>query len=243
MDYAFLTDIGKLRRQNEDSVYINDKKLSFAIVADGMGGHKAGEIASRMAVDTIKSSLNRGRITDKTKIDDKLRKAFELANKKIYDYAEENSKLMGMGTTTVVAVIHNGKLTVANVGDSRAYIIKDNEIRQISEDHSYVWQLVMKGEITENQARRHPKRNYITRAMGTEKNVPVDVFSEEWNGGTVLLCSDGLSGLLDNYEMRNIVNEAESLQEAAEKLVSLANERGGNDNISVALMEEVITNI
>ncbi len=243
MNFAFLTDIGKLRRQNEDSVYVNDKKLSFAIVADGMGGHNAGEVASRMAVETIKSSLNRGRVTDKTDMEEKIRKAFDLANKKIYDYAEENSKLMGMGTTTVTALIHNGRLIVGNVGDSRAYIIKDNEIRQISVDHSYVWQLVMKGEITEKQAKRHPKRNYITRAMGTEKDVPVDVFSEDWNGGVVLLCSDGLSSLVDNYEMRNIITESESLQQAAEKLVGLANERGGTDNITVALMEEVITNI
>ena len=243
MNYAFLTDIGKLRRQNEDNVFVNDKKLSFAIVADGMGGHNAGEVASKMAIDVIKSSLNRGRITDKTNIQEKLRRAFNRANKKIYDYAEENSKLMGMGTTTVAEIIHNGKLIVGNVGDSRAYIIKNDEIRQISVDHSYVWQLVMKGEITEKQAKRHPKRNYITRAMGTAEDVEVDIFSEDWEGGVVLLCSDGLSGLVDNYEMKNIVAESESLQEAAQRLISLANERGGTDNISVALMEEVITNI
>lgn len=239
MNLTCLTDVGKLRRQNEDCVCVNEKKPYFAIVADGMGGHNAGEIASDMAVEAIRGHLNKGRITSKTNLEDKIREAFVIANKKIYDYAEDNSKLMGMGTTAVTAMIHNGRLVVANVGDSRAYIIKDNEIRQISIDHSYVWQLVMKGEITEQQAKRHPKRNYITRAMGTEKDIPVDVFSEEWNGGTVLLCSDGLSNLVDNYEMRNIIVDAKEIERAAQRLIDLANERGGSDNVSVALMREI----
>lgn len=237
MNFGYMTDIGKLRRQNEDNVFINDKEPYMVIVADGMGGHNAGEVASKMAIEVIQEKVLK---TRKRKIDyeDKIRDAFVAANKKIYDYAEENSKLMGMGTTSVTALVHNGKLVVGNVGDSRAYIIREDEIRQISIDHSYVWQLVMKGEITEQQAKRHPKRNYITRAMGTEKDVLVDTFCEEWEGGTVLLCSDGLSNLVDNYEMRNIVSESKSLQEAAEKLVELANSRGGNDNITVALMGE-----
>ena len=167
-----------------------------------------------------------------------MREAFTLANKKIYDYADENAKLMGMGTTTVTALVSGGKLIVGNVGDSRAYIIKDDDIRQISIDHSYVWQLVLRGEITEQQAKRHPKRNFITRAMGTEKEIEVDIFSEKWEGGVVLICSDGLSNLVENYEMKKIVSEATDLQEAAEKLAGLANERGGSDNITVALMGE-----
>lgn len=238
MNFGFMTDIGKLRRQNEDAVYVNEKEPYFVIVADGMGGHNAGEVASRMAIETIKDTLSKKTGRRKIDYENKMRDAYNLANKKIYDYAEENSKLMGMGTTTVTALLSGGKLIVGNVGDSRAYIIKDDDIRQISIDHSYVWQLVLRGEITEQQAKRHPKRNFITRAMGTEKDIEVDTFSEKWEGGIVLICSDGLSNLIENYEIKKIVSEAADLQEAAEKLVSLANERGGNDNITVALMGE-----
>ena len=235
MRFGFKTDIGKLRRQNEDSVYINESEPCFAIVADGMGGHNAGEVASRIAVDTISGVL----LDDKKKkidYDDKIRDAFVLANKKIYDYAEKNSKLMGMGTTTVAAVIDGKKAIVANVGDSRAYIIASGEIRQISVDHSYVWQLVARGDITEQQAKRHPKRNYITRAMGTDKNVCVDTFSVDFDDGIILLCSDGLTNLVENYEIKQITDMTDDLQEAADRLTELANERGGTDNITVALI-------
>ena len=239
MRFGFMTDIGKLRRQNEDNVFLNTNEPYLAIVADGMGGHNAGEIASTMAIDVISTRLVKIKKTKrKINCENKIRDAFVAANKKIYDYAEQNSKLMGMGTTSVVALIHDGNLYIGNVGDSRAYIIKDNDIRQISVDHSYVWQLVLKGEITEQQAKRHPKRNYITRAMGTEEDILVDTFCEEWEGGVVILCSDGLSNLVDNYEMRNIVLQSDDLQVAAQKLVDLANQRGGHDNITVALMGE-----
>ena len=238
MNFGFVTDIGKLRRQNEDAVYVNEKEPYFLVVADGMGGHNAGEVASSIAIETIKDALSKKTGRRKTDYENKIREAFVSANKKIYDYAEENSKLMGMGTTTVTALVSGGKLIVGNVGDSRAYIIKDDDIRQISIDHSYVWQLVIRGEITEQQAKRHPKRNFITRAMGTEKDIEVDTFSEKWEGGVVLICSDGLSNLVENYEMKKIVSEATNLQDAAEKLASLANERGGSDNITVALMGE-----
>ncbi len=239
MRFGNMTDIGKLRQQNEDNVFINETQPYMIVVADGMGGHNAGEVASKMAIEVVATKLAKIKKTKrKTNCEDKIRDAFVSANKKIYDYAEENSKLMGMGTTLVVALIHDDRLYVGNVGDSRAYIIKDNDIRQISVDHSYVWQLVIKGEITEQQAKRHPKRNYITRAMGTEESILVDTFSEEWTGGTVLVCSDGLSNLVDNWEMRDIVAETGDLHEAAKKLIDLANQRGGNDNISVALMGE-----
>lgn len=238
MNFGFVTDIGKLRRQNEDAVYVNEKEPYFLVVADGMGGHNAGEVASSIAIETIKDVLTKKPGRRKIDYEHKMLEAFTLANKKIYEYADENSKLMGMGTTTVTALISGGKLIVGNVGDSRAYIIKDDDIRQISIDHSYVWQLVLRGEITEQQAKRHPKRNFITRAMGTEKDIEADIFSEKWEGGVVLICSDGLSNLVENYEMKKIVSDATDLQEAADKLASLANERGGSDNITVALMGE-----
>lgn len=237
MKIGFKTDIGKLRRQNEDCVYVNAEDPFFAVVADGMGGHNAGEVASKIAVDTISEVLCS---CGKKRVDfeDKIRDAFVLANEKIYDYAEKNSKLMGMGTTTVAAVIDKNKLTIANVGDSRAYMINDKEIRQISVDHSYVWQLVQRGDITEQQAKRHPKRNYITRAMGTDKYVCVDTFCEDFEDGIILLCSDGLTNLVENYEIKQITDNTVDLQEAAEKLVELANDRGGTDNITVALISK-----
>lgn len=237
MRYGYLTDIGRLRRQNEDSVFVSEDDPLFAVVADGMGGHNAGEVASKMAVDTISEVLLACRKKKKVDYEDKLRDAFVLANKRIYEYAEANSKLLGMGTTAVTAILYGGRVIVGNVGDSRAYILKDGSIRQISVDHSYVWQLVMRGEITEQQAKRHPRRNYITRAMGTDKNVCVDTFSEDCSSGIILLCSDGLTNLVENFEIRDIVYGAEDLQKAAEELVALANERGGNDNITAALLK------
>ena len=237
MDFGFKTDIGKLRRGNEDSVIVNAEDPYFAVVADGMGGHNAGEVASKMAIDVISQVLLSGKTKKRPDYEDILRDAYVEANARIYEYAKENSKLMGMGTTTVTALVHGGKLWVGNVGDSRAYIITKKEIRQISEDHSWVWQLVKKGEITEQQAKRHPKRNYITRAMGTDIAVPMDVFYERYNGGVVLLCSDGLTNHLENYEIKKIVDESATLQEAADKLTDAANERGGSDNITVALFK------
>lgn len=237
MRIGFKTDIGKLRGSNEDSVLVNESEPVFAIVADGMGGHNAGEVASKLAVDTMAGVLLLAKKKKKIDFEDRLRDAFVLANKKIYDYAEKNSKLMGMGTTAVTALIYDGNLFVGNVGDSRAYILKDGEIRQISEDHSYVWQLVKKGEITEQQAKRHPKRNYITRAMGTDRNICVDTFCEKYDGGIVILCSDGLSNLVENYEIKDIVEDSSNLQDAADRLIDLANQRGGTDNITVALIE------
>ncbi len=236
MEFGFRTDIGKLRGGNEDSVKVHTTEPYFAVVADGMGGHNAGEIASQIAVDTISGELISKFKNKNPDMEDILRDAYVLANKKIYDYAETNSKLMGMGTTAVTAVINNGQLTIGNVGDSRAYIIKDGIIRQISEDHSYVWQLVKRGEITEQQAKRHPKRNFITRAMGTDKNTSVDTFCEEYSGGIIILCSDGLTNLVENYEIKKITEESKTLQDAADKLVDTANERGGTDNITVVLL-------
>ncbi len=237
MNITALTDIGKHRKRNEDYVSVGKTDdLIYAIVADGMGGHKAGEVASRMAVEMIEEEILK--INPKEdNIINKIKGAYIDANSKIYEYAEENQKVLGMGTTAVSAIIVKGKLIIANVGDSRAYMIDKKGIYQVSKDHSYVQQLIDSSVITKEQAMNHPKRNYITRAMGTEEGIKVDVFVKDYNGEIVLLCSDGLSGLVSDNEILEIVKKNEDFDKIANELTETANSKGGTDNITVALLK------
>lgn len=239
MRLGAVTDVGKVRKQNEDSMYADSNALcTYAVVADGMGGHQAGEVASSMAVDIIKNYIHNCLTGDLDYVEasEILRQGFIRANSMIYAYARDNYKVMGMGTTATAAMLFKNKLITAHVGDSRCYLIK-NGIRQITRDHSYVQELVMRGEITPEQAKHHPKRNYITRAMGTEETVKVDIGIYDYHGGIVLLCSDGLTTLVEDKEIEEVVEHCGSLQTAAESLVEMANQRGGNDNITVAAIE------
>lgn len=239
MKMKAVTNIGRHRKNNEDSYCIGENECGiFAVVADGMGGHLAGEVASAMAVESLKNSFESLDFKTEEEFYDKVRTAYEEANRKIYEFAEQNSKVMGMGTTAVSAFIFDKHLFVANVGDSRAYIIDKTSINQLTKDHSYVQQLVDSGVITKEQARNHPKRNYITRAIGTEEDVAVDIFKTDYNGQTILLCSDGLSGLISDDTILEIVNKEEDMEEIVNKLVEAANEEGGTDNITVALLKD-----
>lgn len=237
MKVASLTDIGRHRKRNEDSVRAGvTENIAYAIVADGMGGHLAGEVASAMAAELIEAEFVK--INPKTdNLINKIKGAYIDANSKIYKYAEDNSKVLGMGTTAVSTIIEDGVLVVANVGDSRAYMIGKRDIIQVSKDHSYVQQLVDSKTITKEQAMNHPKRNYITRAMGTEEGIITDVFVKEYNGETVLLCSDGLCGLVTDKEIFDIVKKTDDLEKTAQLLIETANEKGGTDNITVALLK------
>lgn len=237
MKIAALTDVGKHRKRNEDTVCVGKTEaLIYAIVADGMGGHEAGDVASKTAADILEKEFNEIEVkTDN--IVDRIKMAYINANSKIYEYAENNQKVMGMGSTAVSAIIFGKQLLIANVGDSRAYIINKDGIFQVSKDHSFVQQLVDSGTITKEQAMNHPKRNYITRAMGTEEGIKTDVFVRDYNGETVLLCSDGLCGLVTDTEILEIVKRSENFDEAAKTLVETANEKGGIDNITVALIK------
>lgn len=237
MKVVSLTDIGKHRKRNEDSVCAGmTDKIAYAVVADGMGGHLAGEIASRMAVELIEKEFMK--INPETdNIINKIKGAYIDANSKIYQYAEDNSKILGMGTTAVSAIVLGSQLIVANIGDSRAYMIGKQNIIQVSKDHSYVQQLVDAKTITKEQAMNHPKRNYITRAMGTDEGIITDVFIKEYSGETVLLCSDGLCGLVTDKEIFDIVKGTDDLEKTAHMLIEKANEKGGTDNITVALMK------
>lgn len=235
---AALTDVGKIRKINEDSMKVfTSDEYSYAIVADGMGGHQAGEIASAMAVDVITDYVAEYMTPklDRFQSMEVMRQAFLAANCAIYEYSCENESVMGMGTTTTMCMVRGGFVIYAHVGDSRAYMIGDG-IVQITRDHSFVQELVKLGQITPEEAKHHPRRNYITRAMGVEAFVRIDTGVKPYNGEKLLLCSDGLFGEIEDGELFNTVKN-NSAETAVNTLIELANERGGSDNITAIVME------
>lgn len=239
MQFGAVTDIGIHRKINEDNYYVNESDIfPYAVVADGMGGHQAGEVASMMVVDIIENHLEKYLDTelDYVEAGEVIRQAFISANSIIYNYAKNHYKVMGMGTTATLVMIYQNKIITAHVGDSRAYMIGD-EIKQITKDHSYVQELVSRGEISPEMAKNHPKKNYITRAMGAEDTVKVDISIKPYNGETLVLCSDGLTNFVEDDEIGTYIKNKGNLQESAEELVALANERGGGDNITIVALE------
>ncbi len=233
------TDIGKLRQLNQDFVFTSVYPLgaldNLFLVADGMGGHKAGDYASKCAVETIieMCSKSRGK-----KMVTAISDAINEANTRIRRKAMEDVNMVGMGTTAVLATVNNDTLTVANVGDSRLYIISaEKTITQITRDHSLVEEMVRMGGIDRVSARNHPDKNIITRAIGATGNVNIDFFEVSLKeGDVILMCSDGLSNMLEDKDILEIVTTNDDLQTTANALVSAANENGGSDNISVVLI-------
>ena len=241
MQLGAVRDVGMCRKINEDNYYaMPDGDFPYAIIADGMGGHKAGEIASMMVIDVIKNQLENKLSTEQDYVEagEVIRHAFINANSIIYNYAKEHYKIMGMGTTASLAMIYIGKIITAHVGDSRIYKIDGNEIKQITKDHSYVQELVSMGKITPEEAKFHPKKNFITRAIGAEDTVKVDVNIRPYNGEKILLCSDGLINFVSDEEIKDTMLEDNTLQENVEKLVQTANSRGGKDNITIVVLEK-----
>ncbi len=236
-----ITDIGMKRKINQDYVFSSENAIgsfpNLFIVADGMGGHKAGDYASRICVQTVTESIENSKLRTPVGV---LEEAIGAANKRIYTDAEGNSELEGMGTTLVAAVItEDNVLYVANVGDSRLYVVNDEEIRQITEDHSLVEEMVKNGEIERSEARLHPNKNIITRAIGTSKEVVADYFEVQLKqDDEILICSDGLCNMLDDGEMRYImIRYSDDIERTAVELVKKANENGGKDNISIVLVQ------
>lgn len=232
MDYGYKTDTGKVRELNEDRyLFINADDYVLLAVADGMGGHNAGDVASQMAIDEIlKYNLNLG-FFDNTI--ENIKKCIDDVNFKIYRYGVDNPGCHGMGTTLTLSVIIGNKVYVANVGDSRGYVIND-EVKKITVDHSYVEELVKIGKLTEEEAKYHPNRNQITRAIGTANKVEVDIFTfDKKENDIICLCSDGFYNMLTNDNMTGEFNSCSTLQEAIDNLVLTANENGGTDNITV----------
>lgn len=238
-----LTDIGKLRELNEDSFEIRgfkDGEISgVCVLADGMGGHNAGEIASRMAAQLICDDLESCLLeSDNALIAKKMAAAIDFANSEIYNMSIKNSAQAGMGTTTVVAFVKKGLVRIANIGDSGAYLISDTVMRKITVDHSVVEELVQSGSITRAEARNHPDKNIITRAVGTEKYVDADFYDYVPVGGeTILLCSDGLTEMLKEKEIKRIINDSENISVAVSALIDEANKCGGVDNITVIALQ------
>lgn len=221
------TDIGLVRATNQDNFYI-DKSCKWAVVADGMGGHNGGETASSMAVEEIKKSMAQGV---------GLKESISNANTMVYRASVENPDLLGMGTTVVMCEIIGGRANIAHVGDSRAYIYRGGKLKQITKDHSIVQQLIDSGTINEEQARYHPQRNLITRAVGTEKNILVDYETVEFSDGDyILICSDGLSSYVFENEITDIIANTRTA-DVTGKLIEAANNSGGKDNITVVLIK------
>lgn len=235
-----ITDIGKKRKLNQDYVFASDTPLgnlpNIFIVADGMGGHNAGDYASKYTVETMKEEIERSFEKNPVKI---MGKAIEIANDHIRKKAKEEEALNGMGTTVVAATCLGDKyLEVANVGDSRLYVVNDRKIEQITRDHSLVEEMVRMGGIDRASARSHPDKNIITRAIGARDTVEVDFFNVELEpGDIVLMCSDGLTNMLEDEAIHQILGAKGSVEEKAEELVKAANENGGRDNIAVIIIE------
>lgn len=231
------TDIGKKRVQNQDSIFFTDEPIgplpNLYIVADGMGGHKAGDVASKTAIECVTEYVKKSAINNSVSV---LKRAILYANDKIYKMAKENEDWKGMGTTFVAAVCEDDILYVANIGDSRLYFI-DDEIRQVTMDHSLVEELIRSGQLDRNKGRNHPEKNIITRALGISDKIMTDFFELEMKQGDgILLCSDGLSNMLEDDEIKEIVLESSGdITAAVEKLIDRANYYGGRDNISVVV--------
>ena len=238
-----ITDIGRKRQMNQDYVYSSEQPVgnlfNLFLVADGMGGHNAGEYASRVTVETIVEMVRNSSETDPVCI---LEEAIQAANALVRRRAARFSLLEGMGTTVVAATCVENRLYVANVGDSRLYVLNNKEIRQITRDHSWVEEMVQRGEIGREDARNHSNKNIITRAVGAEDTVKIDVFVVRLEAGDeILMCTDGLTNMLEDEEMRMILDGARDVVEKAQELVKAANEHGGRDNISVILIADAVS--
>lgn len=233
-----VTDIGRKRKLNQDFVYSSDEAVgnlkNVYIVADGMGGHQAGDYASKCTVETMVREIKGCFEQSPIRI---LSRAIRIANDQVRRKAREDESLYGMGTTVVAATVLGKYLQVANVGDSRLYIINE-KVRQITRDHSLVEEMVRMGGLDREAARNHPDKNIITRAIGARDTIEIDFFHEELKSGDlILMCSDGLTNMLEDEEIGRILKTPGTIEERAERLIDAANQNGGRDNIAVILID------
>jgi protein phosphatase len=228
VDQAGLTDVGRQRSSNEDSFL--ESAPMFA-VADGMGGARAGEVASRIAVETLADGA-----TERGEGEARLAETARAANRRIYELAQEDDSRAGMGTTFTAVMVEDGDVVTGHVGDSRLYRLRDGALERLTRDHSLVEELVRRGELDPSEAESHPQRSIITRALGPEPDVDVETFTCRGRAGDVyLVCSDGLTSMVSEDRLRELLTEGGSLEQAARRLVDAANEAGGKDNITVVL--------
>ena len=237
MQTFYMTDTGKIREHNEDNVIIleNGNREYLLAVADGMGGHKAGEVASAIVINHLTEEFyGLDTIGSKEVAIEFLRNIVNEMNSKIFDYTKENSDSKGMGTTFVCAIKTDEYLLYGNIGDSSGYVIKNNKMHKVTKDHTLVNLLVSTGELTLEEAKYHPRKNVLMRALGANNPIDIDIFDVEPKIDGILLCSDGLTNMLTDEQIEKVLSEEKNAEDAVKKLVNKANARGGNDNISVA---------
>ena len=248
MIYSCASHVGKVRKNNEDYcmgevIKVNEEEtLGIFALADGMGGHKKGEVASEIAVKSILAYLKENLLQHNSikidYVDDIIKQAYNNVNSIIYNQSLKQEEYRGMGTTLVIAILYKEDLYVANVGDSRCYMLSNNYLNRISVDHSVVEELVRANIITEEEAIHHPHRNRITRAIGTDEMVVVDIFNKKISeNDVVLLASDGLTGCVYEEDIKNILQQNKSISEINDDLINIANDISGRDNVSVVLIK------
>ncbi|MFE8699027.1 Stp1/IreP family PP2C-type Ser/Thr phosphatase [Cytobacillus sp. FJAT-54145] len=241
MKTVFFTDQGRVRQHNEDSggAFVNRDGNRLAIVADGMGGHRAGDVASEMTLSTMKKWWeNTEGIHTADDAENWLKASIEKVNSLLFEHSKSHTECDGMGTTIVAVIATSRFATVANIGDSRCYILNDTGFQQLTEDHSLVNELVRTGQISREDAEHHPRKNVLLRALGTEENVVMDIKTIMFeDGDKLLLCSDGLSNKVSESEMLSILKNEDSLEEKGTTLIKLANDNGGEDNITLVIVE------
>ena len=231
-------DVGRQRNTNQDFAFVSEKELgslpNLLVIADGMGGHNAGDFASRYAVESFLEVL-KGDMEGTP--EEMFEEAIQYANQKIMEASKQDSHLEGMGTTMVVATVIEKTLYFGNIGDSRLYLL-NKDIKQLSKDHSFVQEMVRLGGINAEEAKQHPNKNLITRAVGVKEKVQMDFFEYRLKkGDIILMCTDGLSNMVEDEEILHIVKSSRDIVEAVEKLVEKANENGGSDNIGVIIAQ------
>lgn len=247
MIYSCASHIGKIRKNNEDYckgevIELETGSIGIFAIADGMGGHKKGEVASKLSVENIicflKENLLQNNSIKIDYIDDILKQAYNNVNSIVYNKSMDSEEFEGMGTTLTTAIVYKDNLYVANVGDSRCYLLDNDRFDKITIDHSLVEELVRANVITEEEARIHPRRNHITRAMGTEEMVLVDIFKCKLKKeDTILLATDGLTGFVEDKQIKDIILNGEDIDTISKNLINIANDISGKDNVSVVLIK------
>ena len=241
MNYYYITDTGKVRDHNEDSVLIveNGSRECLMAVADGMGGHNAGEVASSIAISHIGERFRKlDTIGTKEDAQNWLRDVVSEINVLIFKYTETHPESKGMGTTLVTAIVTKDFLIYGNIGDSSGFAVKNGKMYKITVDHTLVNLLVKSGELTEEEAKDHPRKNVLMKALGAVTNVEMDIFDVETDIDGIVLCSDGLTNMLENEQIMKVLSSDLEIEDKLKKLICKCNNRGGNDNISIAYLDK-----
>jgi len=240
LEIRFQSDVGKRRNTNQDfaATYVNKANITLALLADGMGGHRAGDVASRQAVSEIGTAWEQTTLTDSEKTAQWLIQKIQQESQAIYQKGQTQEELNGMGTTIIAVALFGDQFTIANVGDSRAYLLRNHTLTQITEDHSLVNELVKSGQITAEMALNHPRKNVLTRSVGLPSEVEVDVAIHYFGAQDYLLvCSDGLTNMVSDQEIAATIEGTPALETIVQQLIDQANARGGVDNITVLLIK------